>query len=421
MRAHISTRAGRWAVLAGFLIGTSATADPLPSPVRLQDLLARLRHENPELAERRAMARAAAARPRAVSQFDDPTVSLEWWQQPIDFATVPIMLSVRQSLPWLGKLPARRRAAEREADTARDAVTETQRRLEAEVKRVFFDLVLAERSLTVNDRDRALLQAMVQSTEAKYAAGKAPQAAILKTQSELLTVDNNRLDLERGRDEAYTRLNALLDLPAASPLSVVANTGSPVTLPNEAVLVRAALDQRPELRLAKDAIAEATARLDLARREANPEFAVWAGYMVNVRGVDTFTAGVSTTLPIFSSRRRQAQTTAAEAELQARRAAFDGASRKTEAEVHLALLQMQAAERHIKLHADKLIPLAELSLQSARAAYQNDRIDFYSVLDAARMVRDHHLDHERYLVEYEKRLADLELAIGQDLPREVLP
>jgi outer membrane protein TolC len=89
--------------------------------------------------------------------------------------------------------------------------------------------------------------------------------------------------------------------------------------------------------------------------------------------------------------------------------------------VRVALLQMLAAERRAKLHADKLIPLAELSLQSSQAAYQNDRIDFYSVLDAARMVRDHHLNHERYLVEYEKRLADLELAVGQDLPREVSP
>jgi outer membrane protein TolC len=165
-------------------------------------------------------------------------------------------------------------------------------------------------------------------------------------------------------------------------------------------------------------VAEAVARLDVARRDAHPELAVWAGYMVNLRGVDTFTAGVSTTLPIFSSRRRDALVAAAEAELQARRATLDAARRRAEADVHVALLQMLAAQRHEKLHAEKLIPLAELSLQSAQAAYQNDRIDFFSVLDAARMVRDHHLNHERYLVEYEKRLADLELAIGGDLPRQ---
>jgi hypothetical protein len=37
------------------------------------------------------------------------------------------------------------------------------------------------------------------------------------------------------------------------------------------------------------------------------------------------------------------------------------------------------------------------------------------------MVRDHHLNHERYLVEYAKRLAELELAVGQDVTAEVTP
>ena len=79
------------------------------------------------------------------------------------------------------------------------------------------------------------------------------------------------------------------------------------------------------------------------------------------------------------------------------------------------------ALRHERLHSEKLIPLSELSLQSALAAYQSDRIDFFSVLDAARMVRDHHLNHERYLIEYQKRLADLELAVGEDFPSEATP
>src|SRR5262245_11643733 len=102
---RVSARAGRWAVLVGVLVvGSGATADELPSPLRLQDVLDRIRGQNPELTERRAVAQAAASRPRAVSQPDDPMVSLEWWQQPIDFATVPIMVTVRQPLPWPGRL-----------------------------------------------------------------------------------------------------------------------------------------------------------------------------------------------------------------------------------------------------------------------------------------------------------------------------
>jgi cobalt-zinc-cadmium efflux system outer membrane protein len=403
------------------LLSSPAWADELPSPLHLRDLVAVLRRNNPEVAERRSLARAAETRPRAVSQLDDPMLSVEWWQQPINFSMVPLMVSVRQPLPWPGKLRARREVAEREVATSRDQIVEAERRLEAQAKMAFLDLALAERSLTINDRQRTLVEAMVQSAESKYRVGKAPQASILKTQEELLTVENERLDLDRARDEARARLNALLDRPPGAPLPAVALPLSTVRLPDEAELLRIALERRPDVRLAEDAVAQAQAWLGVARREANPELAVWAGYMVNIRGVDTFTAGVSTTLPFFSSRRRTSAVTGGEAELEAARHARDAARRRAEMEVRIAVLQMDAAMRHEKLHSAKLIPLSELSLQSAQAAYQNDRIDFFSVLDAARMVRTHHLDHERYLVEYQKRLAELELAVGQDFAAEETP
>src|SRR5258708_15047622 len=48
-----------------------------------------------------------------------------------------------------------------------------------------------------------------------------------------------------------------------------------------------ALTARPDVKLARDAIAEAQARIALGKRENNPELAVWGGYMVNVHGIDT--------------------------------------------------------------------------------------------------------------------------------------
>ena len=418
---RIPDRTGACAAFVVCLFSASAHADDLPSPLTLSDVVAALRKSNPELSARRAMAKAADARPRQVSQLDDPTVSLEWWQQPISFATVPIMLTVRQPLPWPGKLRARSQVAEREAVTARDQVTQVGRTLEAQAKVALLDLAFAEQSLAINERQHTLLEAMVKVAEAKYRVGRAPQASMLKTQEELLTVDNERFDLERARDEAGARLNALLNRDPSAPLPPVAVSTSPTKLPAETELSALAIEHRPDVKLARDAVAEAQAKLALARRENNPELAVWAGYMVNIRGVDTFTTGVSTTLPIFSTRRRTSAVDAADAELQAARASLDAAIRRAQAEVRSALLQMDAALRHERLHSEKLIPLSELSLQSAEAAYQNDRIDFFSVLDAARMLRDHHLNHERYLIEYQKRLAELELAVGQDFSSEATP
>ena len=76
------------------------------------------------------------------------------------------------------------------------------------------------------------------------------------------------------------------------------------------------------------------------------------------------------------------------------------------------LLELDSAARHVRLHADKMVPLSELTLQSALASYEAGRVDFPAVLEAARAVREHHTDHIKYLVEYERRLAELEQLVG---------
>src|SRR5207302_6084972 len=180
-----------------------------------------------------------------------------------------------------GKLRAQREVAQDEATTTRDQVAQVERTLEAQAKVAFLDLAFAERSLAINEREHTLLEAMVKTAEAKYRVGKAPQATMLKTQEELLTVDNERFDLERARDEARARLNALLDRDPSAPIPPVVVPLSPATLPNEADLTAQAIAHRPDITLARDAVAQAHARLALARRETNPDPSVCAAYLVN--------------------------------------------------------------------------------------------------------------------------------------------
>ena len=158
------------------------------------------------------------------------------------------MCQLRQPLPWPGKLRARREVAEREPATSRDQIVEaaapTRRRGEV----AFIDLALAERSLAINDRQRTLLEAMVQSAESRIASVGAA-SAILKTQEELLTVENERLDLDRARDEARARLNALLNRDPHAPLPAVAMPCRPCDFPTETELLQHRAGDSPGVKL----------------------------------------------------------------------------------------------------------------------------------------------------------------------------
>jgi outer membrane protein TolC len=367
---------------------------------------------NPELAARRRMHEAAARRPSAAVWPDDPMAMLEWWQQPVNFAMVPIMLTVRQPIPIVSKLHARRDLAERQARTARDEVDEVARRVEAESKRSYFELVLADRNARQNDAVRGLVENLVRVVEARYRVGLAVQADLLKAQGELLMLENERLDFERDRGTATAALNRLMNRAPDAPIGPTASEPDLVSLPGANDLVDRALATRPELQKALDAVAEAKAKLVVEQRENLPELAAWGAYMVNIHGVDTFTVGFQTSLPIFSTIRKRSLASAAELEVQAANKALDGARRDTEAAVRTVLLEIDSAARHVRLHADKMVPLSELTLQSALASYEAGRVDFPAVLEAARAVREHHTDHIRYLVEYERRLAELEQLAG---------
>jgi outer membrane protein TolC len=401
------------ATVALTCFGSAAlAADELPSPLRLADVLDAVSRNNPELAEKRRMHDAAARRPAASRWPDDPMLMLEWWQQPIDFATVPLMLTVKQPIPIGAKLRARRDLAERQARSAGAEADAVARRIEADAKRAYFEMVLADRNARQNDAVRVLVDNLVHVVDARYRVGMAVQADLLKAQGELLMLENERLDFERDRLTAATMLNRLMNRAADAPLGPTASEPDIVSLPPAETLVERALSTRPEIKRAEDAVAEAKARLAVEQKENLPELAAWGGYMVNIHGVDTFTVGVQTSLPIFSSLKKRSLASAAELEVQAATRALEGAQRETEGSIRTVLLALDSAGRHVRLHADKMVPLSELTLQSALASYEAGRVDFLNVLEAARGVREHHTDHIKYLVEYQRRLAELEQLAG---------
>jgi outer membrane protein TolC len=58
-----------------------------------------------------------------------------------------------------------------------------------------------------------------------------------------------------------------------------------------------------------------------------------------------------------------------------------------------------------------------MSLLSAKAAYENDVRDFLSLLDAERSLLRIRLEYAKAQAEFERSIAELEMVVGEDLPR----
>lgn len=386
-------------------------------PLTLSALLAEAQERSPELRARAAQVRAAAERPAQARAFEDPMVMIELWQVPLSLSSVPLMITLRQPVPWPGKLAARAAALAPEQEQARAEAAAASLRVRLAVTRAYLDYRLAVRSLAVVRRSRALLAAIAEAVEARYRVGRAELADLLRARQELVSLDNTLLDLERGRDLAVTAINALLSRPVDGALGEPVSAPEVRALPDGRGLMEQAARQQPEVLAARAVLAQALARARAAGSERAPDLAVWAGYMAMLRGGDhTFTAGVQTSLPTFSLQRTSAASREAMAQVEAARAALQAAEDRTRAQVREALLRLDTAARHLRLHREDLLPLSEQAEAAARASYQGGRADLGQVLQAARAGLEHRLDYERFQAEYGQRLAELETALGASLP-----
>lgn len=409
-----------WIALVGaaLLICSSARAEVHPgSTLTLDGLLAEVEKQNPELASKRAEVRAADERPAQARAFEDPMLMVELWQVPVDRSHVPLMFTLRQPIPWPGKLRARAAAMEPERQVARSSADSTGRTLRLDATRGYYGYRLAIRSEAVMRETQRLLAVIVTSVNARYRVGRADLSELLKAQEALASLENELLDVARERDLAVAGLNTLLARSPREPL------GAPITepvvrpLPEETALTARALAARPELRTIQAQIAQAQARARAARVDRAPDLAVWGSFMAMLRGGadHTFSVGVQTSLPSWSLSRSGA----AEREARAQAIAEQERLRQLEAqirgEVHAAHLRAETAVRHTRLHAESLLPLSERAVRAAQAGYQAGRVELVLLLDTARTLAMHHLEYERYVAEYGQRLAELEAAVGGPL------
>ena len=126
--------------------------------LRLEALLAEVEQRNPRLHALRAQVRAAGERPAQVRTLEDPVLMAELWQVPWDRLSIPLMFTLRQALPWPGKLRARAAVLLPEVDRARAEAGMLAVELRRQASRAYYEYRLAVRSREVLGQLRELLR-----------------------------------------------------------------------------------------------------------------------------------------------------------------------------------------------------------------------------------------------------------------------
>lgn len=390
-----------------------------PEPLRLADVLAEARANNPEIRAARARADAAASVPSRVSAYDDPTVSWEAWNAPsvrVDRADNNIF-RLAQKIPFPGKRRLAGSMAERDADVARREADSVALDVAAGVKRAYYALWQAHQDLLVYAREKDLAQRFARIAEEKYGVGQVSQPDVLQAQVELTRVIHRVTTQTLAVEAAEADLNALLSRPASAPLAAPGDDPEPVLDVTPATLTELALRQRPEIEAQAAAVTREQTGVRLAERAYYPDFELNVARFVNAGQRDGFGGMVSVSIPFPYRRKYDAGVSEAGARLSSAEADMRALRDRVGREVELAFVRARTALVHHDLFVTTHIPQAEQALRVTQSAYETGKIDFLRLIESARAVEMVHVEHVDAAAEFERAYADLERAVGTELPK----
>ncbi|MGZ5477616.1 MAG: TolC family protein, partial [Thermoanaerobaculia bacterium] len=259
-----------------------------------------------------------------------------------------------------------------------------QRTIEARVRNAWYDLLLAKSVDRVIDERRATATQIEASARERYAVGLAVQQDVLRAQIELVRIDElkaNQRALIVARTAELNRLTGRAqDASVESPLDLPL----PAAVPAADPIIASVVAHSPEVASARQGIETGGLAVDLARKNFLPDFVVSGGsmYRGSFEMGPMWQVGVGVSIPAWLDRRQRNQLAEAEARLDARSADADLVPQQLELRTRERLAQLAASDEIAALYRDKVLPLDELSLESAMASYTSGKVPFITVLEA---------------------------------------
>jgi outer membrane protein TolC len=381
----------------------------------LRSLVQEAVDRNPEIQAAQRAVQAKRARVPQAGAWPDPRLSVSYGGNVLPPFTVMAgdpssarQVMAEQEIPYPGKTRLRTEIAGREADVEALDYEAVWRRIAAEVKQAYFDLWLADQSLSTLRKQRVLLERFERVAEIRYALGKAAQQDVLKAQLELTRLIERQAEIEQSRQVLQAQMNSLREAPVDAPLSTPGDLQISKLTASLEELQSAALAHYPLLKERQTMVAENCLSVDLAKRDVRPDFSVGYTYAQRDRLPDMYGITLSTTLPIFRHRKQAPAIAEAASNLESSREKAANELTLLRYRVKEEFVAVETSAQLLNLTSHGIVPQSSLVLESSLASYETGAVDFLSVLSNFTTVLDYELSSKQQIANHEKALARLE-------------
>jgi cobalt-zinc-cadmium efflux system outer membrane protein len=389
--------------------------------LKLDNLIEEALQNNPYLiAARHEIAAAKAQIPQARA-WDPPQVGVDFYQTPVDSFPNPgddwmeMDYFVQQMFPFPGKKSAMSQSAESNSAMTEQKYRALEKKIVRDLKNAFYNLYLVQQKIRINIENQDLMHEFTNIAKRQYEVGIGKQADILRAQTELSILINEGINLDQERRSAEAMINTILSRPTDGTLAGVENivmAGPSFTFDQ---LKPLALDVRPELQSMRDNIRMNEADLSAAQLEYYPDFMFRVMYkdMRNTSDDYWSTMGaVNFPLAFWSSGKYKGKVEEKEQTLRKAHQDYRSMENMVLFQIQDALVSVASNQNLVSLYKNTLIPQAEQTLQSTTSAYQTGNMDFFSLIDAYRVLLMAKLNYHMSAMKYMESQAELEQAVG---------
>jgi cobalt-zinc-cadmium efflux system outer membrane protein len=396
----------------------------IPARLSLEDALRLAAGRNPNLAAARNGVEIAQAgrvdarlRPNPAFTFESGSYPLFESPRPSFIGNQEMTLRLDQEIELAGRRRLRTQAAETDVSTAEAGFDDQRRRLDFDVRRAYFAVVLAKADVDVSQVALDEIDRVIGLNRARYEQGEISGGELRRVQVERLKFVDDLFAAQLALKNARSALLALFNAPDLSlefdvtePLNITTPAAGTAPAPLDPMSLRTqALSSRPDLLAAQHAVQRADTETSLQRALRTPNITVGGGYRRDF-GSDGVVFGVTVPLP-FSNRN---QGGIARADAERRQAANLAAATAVSVslDVQRAINAVNVSRARVQYIEGEYLTPARESRDIVLAAYRLGTADLIDFLDAQRAFRDTARTYNRALYDQRVSLFQLSAATG---------
>jgi cobalt-zinc-cadmium efflux system outer membrane protein len=304
----------------------------------------------------------------------------------------------------------RLQAAKDATAVTRSQVADSERSLTFQVASSFVNVQLAESTLELAHQDLDSFQHTVDISEFQHRSGGISENDYLKIKLQLLQFQTDVQQAQLTRVQALSDLRQLLGYESVSRDYDVAGAFDyqPLTVKLDDLQTKA-IENRPDLRAAKQGITAANSQFLLAKANGKVDVTV-AGNYSHVNGISAMTFNVSVPLPIFDRNQGEiARTGYAITQSQQQQLAASG---QVMTDVKDAYEGLQTNDTIVQFYRSGYLDVAQKSRDISEYAYRRGAASLLDFLDAERSYRSTQLGYRQSLASYLLALEQVREAVG---------